>query len=76
MYTVTEVEQLIVAEWRTWSKQRGSYSGADMLSFYCWLQKDRSHLLLFRCSGDKWQKVRGWLQRDEDIQSKLLNRRA
>lgn len=76
MYTIAEVEQLIVAEWRTWSKLRGSYSGADMLRFFCWLQNDRSHLLLFRCSGDKWQRVHGWLQSDEDSQSKLRNPRA
>ena len=73
MYTVAEAEQLIVAEWRAWSKQRGSYSGTDMLIFFNWLKKDRSHLLSFRCRGDQWQRVHGWLQSDEDIQSKLRN---
>lgn len=76
MHTVAKAEQLIVAEWRAWSKQRDSYSVADMLSFFCRLQKDRSHLLSFRCSGDQWQRVHGWLQSDEDIQSKIRSPRA
>ena len=76
MHTVTKAEQLIVAEWRAWSKQRGCYSAYDMQIFFGWLQKDRSHLLSFRCSGDKWQRVRGWLQSDEYIQSKLRIPRA
>ena len=73
MYTVEEAKKLIVTEWRAWSKQHGSYSGYHMLTFFNWLQKDRPHLLSFRCTGDKWQRVHGSLQSDEDIQSQLRN---
>jgi hypothetical protein len=73
MHTVTEAEQLIIAEWRAWSSQRGSYSSYDMQIFWGWLQQNKSYLLSFRCSDDKWQRVRGWLQNYEDIQSKLRN---
>ena len=75
MYTLAKAEKLIVAEWRTWSKHRGSYSYADMLEFYNWLKKDRPGLFLFRAGGvEQWQRIRGWLQSDEDIQSKLRER--
>ncbi len=75
MLTVAKAEKLIIVEWREWSKRRGSYSDRDMLMFFSWLQKNKKDLLSFRCDYDKWQKVHGWLQSDEDIQSKLRNRK-
>ena len=33
------------------------------LSFYAHLQNNCPHLLKFRCHGDKWQTVKGWLLR-------------
>ena len=68
MYTVAEAERLIVAEWRTWKKQYGS-GPANMMDFYFkWLPSNRPDLLRFRCKRDqdKWQRVRGWIQRDDD----------
>lgn len=76
LHTVAEAEQLIIAEWRAWSNQRSTYSVYAMQIFFGWLQQNKSYLLSFRCSGDKWQRVHGWLQSDEDIQSKIRNPRA
>lgn len=73
MYSISEVEPMIVAEWRRWSRVKGSYSTGDMLEFFSTLQTQNSHLLAFRCSGDKWQRVHSWLLRDEDEQSRLRN---
>ena len=71
MHTVAKAEQSIVAEWRAWSNQRRSYSVYDMQLFFGWLQQNKSYLLSFRCSSDKWQMVHGWLQNDVSIQAKL-----
>ena len=34
----------------------------DILAFYIELEKEQSELLHFKCSGDKYQAVRGWLE--------------
>jgi hypothetical protein len=66
MYTLAEVEPLIIDEWHIWSQANNSRQGVDMLLFYGYLQKEKNHLLSFRCNGDKWQRVHGWLQNHED----------
>ena len=33
------------------------------LPFYTWLQQNRPDLLEFRCSGDQYQTVAGWIGR-------------
>ena len=71
MYKLEDVEPMVVAAWRDWAKERGSYTGTDMLIFFGWLQQNKPGLLQFRGPGDKWQRVHGWLQRDEDMQSRL-----
>jgi len=71
MYTVGEAERLIVDEWRKWSRKHNSYDNVQMLLFFGWLQEEKSQLLSFHCHGDKQNRVLGWLQRDEDKQSKL-----
>jgi hypothetical protein len=71
MHTVASAEQQIVAEWRAWAQQHGSRTSTDMLQFFGWLQQHKSYMLSFRSSGDKWQRVHGWLERDEATQSML-----
>src|SRR3989442_8008766 len=77
MLNIAEAEKLIVAEWREWSNQHGSYSTIAMQKFYWeWLPKHKPKLLSFRCKGDKWQIVHGWLQRHEDSQSRLQSHQS
>jgi len=69
---LARAEKLIMAQWRTWAKKRGSYTITDMQLFYfSWLKRRRPELLTFTCPGDQWQVVREWLQQDEDSQVKL-----
>ena len=75
--SVAEAERKIISEWRTWSSQRGAYALSDIRTFYFeWLVPNRPDLLEFKCKYDRWQRVKGWLQNDESIQSKLRNPRA
>ncbi len=71
MRTQAEAKQLVVAEWRTWSTKRDSYGSADMQMFFSWVQNQKPHLLSFRSHDDPWHVVHGWLQGDEDTQSRL-----
>ena len=49
--------------WRAWSKDNSTASHAtDKLLFYSWLQKHHPDALSFKCKGDKWQVVNGWLE--------------
>ena len=62
---VADAERQVVAEWYRWSashlpKDRNP-KGTDGLSFFAYLQTNCRDLLDFRCSGDKWQTVHGWL---------------
>jgi len=65
MYTQSEAKTGIVAEWHSWSAKRSTRTGTDMFHFYLTLEKEASHWLRFRCSGDKWQHVHGWLEEYE-----------
>ena len=62
---IDDAEQLVVAEWTTWLNSqypsKTSATGTDALIFFGYLQQSRSDLLSFQCSGDKWQRVHGWL---------------
>lgn len=71
MATREQAKAQIVREWREWSKQRKSFTSTDMFAFYNWIEQNKSHLLMFRANGDKWQLVHGWLLNDESLQSKL-----
>ena len=57
----SEAEPLIMAEMR---KRLPSvpYAGADAgIARYFALRDDRPELFTFRCSGDQWQLVHGWM---------------
>jgi hypothetical protein len=70
--TLARAEKLIIAEWHKWAKKRGSYTITDLQIFYfAWLPENKPKLLSFRCPGDQWQVVRGWIQKDEALQVKL-----
>ena len=58
-----EAKELILIEWHQWLKDnpRENPTGHDGFQFFGDLSNHRPHLLRFRCSGDKWQKVHGWL---------------
>jgi len=69
--TLASAEKLVIAEWRTWAKKRGSWTIIDMQVFYfSWLKKSRPELTTFECRGDQWQVVLAWLQHDEGRQVK------
>ncbi len=63
--TVAEAARQIISEWRGFQKEHGGSSTHDMLTFYMWLQKNRPDLLCFKCKGDRWQRVKGWLQNSD-----------
>jgi hypothetical protein len=58
-----EAKRRIIAEWHPWVKSENilSANGRHGLLFFCFLEKERRHLLEFRASGDKWQDVHCWL---------------
>ena len=62
-----EAERRIVAEWSHWIVEnpspRPTPTTWDAFGFYGYLMNDRPDLLRFRCAGDKWQVVKGWLLR-------------
>ena len=72
--TLASAEKLVIAEWRTWAKKRGSCTIIDMQVFYfSWLKKSRPELTTFECRGDQWQVVLAWLQ--HDVGRKVKRRR-
>ena len=60
-----EAETQIVAEWSRYIAENPipHPTTISALSFYAHLQKNCPHLIQFRCHGDKWQVVKGWLLR-------------
>ena len=65
MITQAEAKRRIYDEWARWTRNnpKVSYSGTDGFSFFGYLTQERPSLLRFRCRGDKWQTVHGWLLR-------------
>ena len=58
-----DAKRRIIAEWHPWIKAENisNPNGRHGLQFFCFIQKERSHLLQFSASGDKWQDVHCWL---------------
>jgi len=67
-----EAKRRIASAFHDWCADNGFAnsvpSGSDAHRFYLKLEKEKSSLLAFRCSGDKWQRVHGWL-----LQAKLVS---
>lgn len=47
--------------WNNWPDQTEKYSNMAGLLMHSSLQKDRSDLLSFKYSGDKYQKINMWV---------------
>jgi hypothetical protein len=63
MITHKEAQRMILKEWRSWlrTKNIASPTGTDAFVFFGNLQQHKPHLLTFSYSGDKWERVQGWL---------------
>lgn len=62
MMTVKDAERAIIREWDVWAPKNAKGAGySDGMIFFTHLQRARPDLLEFRFSGDKWQRVHGWL---------------
>ena len=60
-----DAKPLIIAAFDAWRTERGLRrpTGHDAFAFFGDLNREHPKLLDFRCSGDKWQRVHGWLIR-------------
>jgi len=64
MTKLDDAERKIIREWDAWaSNQSDPATLHDGFPFYRHLLKERSELLKFRYTGDKWQRVYGCLLR-------------
>jgi accessory colonization factor AcfC len=57
--TRDDAERFIIREFNVWVKTNGP--SQDGMDFFCYLQRERSDLLKFGFSGDKWQAVHSML---------------
>ena len=67
---IADAELEIMKEWHVWRAQLPAEvmpTGTDALVFYGHLRSAQPYLLSFRCSGDKWQRVHGWLLRRRHV---------
>lgn len=53
-----EAKEQIKSEFRDWWKSNRESDGYD---FYQYLQKNGGHLLEFKCAGDPYQRINGWV---------------
>jgi hypothetical protein len=62
----SEARRAIIREWDGWARNNlaDSKCAAGCVLFFNYLQNDKSELLDFHSSGDKWQMVHGWLRRE------------
>jgi hypothetical protein len=68
MITIKDAEARIIREWDDWAAKQSDPSRLrDGMQFFTHLQKQKSDLLDFRGSGDKWQAVHGWLLRNRRV---------
>lgn len=65
-----EAERIVISRFREWCKKENlsNPNGTDGFRFYWYLFNKYPEALDFRCSGDKWQTVHGWLL-DADLVS-------
>jgi len=64
-----DAKKMILKAFDEWRVRQGLHTPnkRDALAFYADIQKDQPHLLDFRCSYDKWQKVKDWLIQAERV---------
>jgi hypothetical protein len=59
--TVEAAERAIYRVWLAWDGDKSNTATPRL--FYNWLEANRLDLLTFRCSGSKYQRVQGWINR-------------
>ncbi len=60
---MSEAKQHITVEWSRWLRgQETTNFNVNMPLFWAALSKHRPDLLSFKCRGDKWAVVKGWIQ--------------
>jgi hypothetical protein len=57
--TQDEAKPRIIELWR--KRAESERKPNDVFIFYGKLSADGSRLLLFKCAGDKYQRIKGWL---------------
>jgi hypothetical protein len=64
---IADAEREIIREWHRWCARtlpdKEKPTGTDAFAFFGYLSSERSDLLNFKCSGDQWQRIHGWLLR-------------
>lgn len=58
--TQEEAKKLIIKEWL--DRPASERTANLVLAFYGELEQTKKHLLKFRCPGDKYQRLQGWLK--------------
>lgn len=56
-----QAKERIIAEFHSWASQQKNPAERNGFVFFNHLEMNRPDLLNFKCSGDKWQRVHGWL---------------
>ena len=56
-----DAKRAVIRFYEIWKSKNCSTSPAAPLVFYGDLQKERPELFDFRCSGDRYQVIAGWL---------------
>lgn len=59
-----EARMAVIGEYDAWVRQNPKEAQVmNGMLFFTYLQREKSELLRFRDSGDRWQTVHGWLLR-------------
>lgn len=61
MLTIEKARREIVREWRSWARRPEKPTPNDHFLFFLQLESAGSPWLGFKCSGDKWQRIKVWL---------------
>ena len=72
----SEARRAIIREWDDWARNNpaDSNSAAGCALFFVHLQQEKSELLDFHSTSDKWQMVHGWLRREGRVKTNCRNR--
>jgi hypothetical protein len=60
---IKDAEKAAYSIWVNWPKKKESQNIILALEFYTHLEKTRPDVLKFRCSGDKYQTISGWVNK-------------
>ncbi|MDQ2994767.1 MAG: hypothetical protein M3R00_07490 [Pseudomonadota bacterium] len=63
----SEIRQI----WMIWSGPEDKYDPHFGFKLYIWLENNRPDLLKFKYSGDKYQKINGWVMNWQDEKKKI-----